>query len=108
MMAYIDTHRGLMLWDSRQHDEPPAELPADYGTHHSSHVATAPIEGGIFYTLPCRFLSRAALSSDGSDCAVLSTMGTSLAEQSRSKLLWKLAQQGSSCMCYHISMPPVS
>eukprot|EP00656_Telonema_subtile_P011880 TRINITY_DN15937_c0_g1_i1.p1 TRINITY_DN15937_c0_g1~~TRINITY_DN15937_c0_g1_i1.p1 ORF type:complete len:325 (-),score=57.31 TRINITY_DN15937_c0_g1_i1:194-1168(-) len=53
VLAYIDTHRGLMMWDARKQDAAPMELPADLDTHHSSHLTTAPIEGGIFYTLPC-------------------------------------------------------
>eukprot|EP00658_Telonema_sp_P-2_P026592 TRINITY_DN20753_c0_g1_i1.p1 TRINITY_DN20753_c0_g1~~TRINITY_DN20753_c0_g1_i1.p1 ORF type:complete len:222 (+),score=29.12 TRINITY_DN20753_c0_g1_i1:378-1043(+) len=53
LLAYIDTHRGLMWWDSRVPDQPPTAMPAELNTHHSSHVATAPVEGGIFYTIPC-------------------------------------------------------
>jgi len=53
IVAYIDTLRGLMMWDTREHHAPPGYLPAELATHHSSWLATAPIEGGIFYTLPC-------------------------------------------------------
>ena len=59
IVAYIDTLRGLMMWDTREHQAPPGVLPADLGTHHSAWLATAPIEGGIFYTLPCGWVPRA-------------------------------------------------
>lgn len=52
-MAYVDTHRGLMMWDPSRPSEKPTPLHTDFSMHHAPALSIAPIEGGLFMALPC-------------------------------------------------------